>query len=232
MRALVVRHHPEDHPGLVGDVLCDLGCSVDLHLYPQGGPLPDPSDYDHVVILGSSWSVYSDLSWITDEITWLRALPVPVLGICFGAQLLSAAFGGAVERSPTHELGWVTIEPSQHAQPLRGPAVGPGPWFEYHGDRCVLPPSARVLATNSVCVQAFTLGHHLGVQFHPEIDRPQLQRWMEAGARQDVENAGLDPDALLAQTKREEPAARSRAAALVELFFANQAAAREAHPAT
>lgn len=227
MRALVVRHHPEDDPGLVGAALSELGYSIDLHLYPQGGRLPGADGYDHVVILGSSWSVYSELAWIVDELAWLRVVGVPVLGICFGAQLLSAAFGGTVERAPAFELGWVTVEPVQGEGRDQRASLSPGPWFEYHGDRCVLPPSARVLATNQVCVQAFTLGHHIGVQFHPEIDRTQLERWMGSGAREDVARAGIDPDALLAQTENEEPAARARATALVASFLAHGAGERD-----
>jgi hypothetical protein len=64
-------------------------------------------------------------------------------------------------------------------------------------------------------VQAFRLGPHLGVQFHPEVDGPQLKLWLDAGGDREVEANGLDPGQFLADTIREEPAARARADRLV-----------------
>src|SRR6266567_2673783 len=64
-------------------------------------------------------------------------------------------------------------------------------------------------------VQAFSIGRHLAVQFHPEVDGEQLGLWLEAGGRREVEEAGQDPDAVHAQTIAEEPAARARADRLV-----------------
>src|SRR5438034_1082621 len=62
---------------------------------------------------------------------------------------------------------------------------------------------------------AFTIGPHLAVQFHPEVDGVQLQRWLDAGAGERARQAGQDPDAFLAETVMQEPAARARADALV-----------------
>lgn len=252
MRVLVLRHHEEDSPGLVQDALEERGATVDTYLYPDPGPgsstgpdradggsvvLPDLDGYDRLVILGSSSSVYASEDWIAAEIEWLRHVQLPVLGICFGAQLLSSTFGGSVERSPVYEIGWVTVTPVVPApasgtagsngrsggdghDPRRDPIVGRGPWFQFHGDRCVLPPAARVLARNDVCVQAFTIGPHLGVQFHPEIDAGQLQRWIDHGGREDILRVGKDPEALVEETAREEETARVRAGELVDAYLA------------
>ncbi len=233
MRVLVLRHHREDLPGLVGEAFAARGADVDTHLYPAGragGSLPEADAYDHLVILGSSFSVYAPETWIGSEIDWLRAVRVPVFGICFGAQLLAAALGGAVERSPVYEIGWVTVDPVAPPDGGRDDepgavTVGRGPWFQFHGDRCVLPPSARLIARNEVCPQAFTIGHHFGVQFHPELDAGQLERWIEHGGREDIVKAGKDPDALLEETRREEPAARRRAGELVGAYLSHVEAA-------
>jgi GMP synthase-like glutamine amidotransferase len=223
MRVLVLRHHEEDSPGLVGDAFAARGATVETHLYPDQGPFPDLGGYDHLVVLGSSASVYETKDWIAAEIDWLRGVPVPVLGICFGAQLLSASFGGSVEPAPAYEIGWVCVEPVPPVSPS-DPEIDRGPWFQFHGDRCVLPASAHLLALNDVGVQAFAVGRHLGVQFHPELDTAQLERWLENGGREVAIHVGKDPDSLLEETAHEEPSARKRAQHLVEVYLAHAAA--------
>ena len=225
MRVIVIRHHAEDSPGLIGAAFEAAGAELSTYLFPGDGPLPAPGGADHVVVLGAIPSVYSDgpeREWIGQELGWLRRADeagVPVLGICFGAQALCAAFGGEVEPAPYKEVGWRLIDSDD-------PAVVPaGPWLQFHGDRCLPPQRATVLARNEVGVQAFTAGRHLAVQFHPEVDAGQLKRWLDAGAAAEAAGAGQDPDEFLAQTAAEEPAATARAADLVA------AAIRLARPA-
>jgi GMP synthase-like glutamine amidotransferase len=228
VRVLVLRHHEEDSAGLVADAFTARGASIATHLHPDDGPLPSLGDYDHVVVLGSKWSVYDTEAvgpWVDDELDWLRRAasgPLPVLGICFGAQLLTAAFGGTVERAPTYEIGWVTVDPVPSAN--GAPFIGAGPWFQFHGDCCRLPAGARLLAANDVGVQAFSIGRSLGVQFHPEVDAAQLERWYAHGGRDVVEEAGRDPDELLAETVAQEDAARERADTLVATYLAHAGA--------
>ena len=61
------------------------------------------------------------------------------------------------------------------------------------------------------------MGNNVGVQFHPEVDHLQLADWF-AGGVEEARDFGVDTDALLDETKRETPAARVRAAELVDLF--------------
>ncbi|HEY2508929.1 MAG TPA: gamma-glutamyl-gamma-aminobutyrate hydrolase family protein, partial [Streptosporangiaceae bacterium] len=178
MRVIVVQHHRIDDGGFIEAAFLARGADVAVHLFPAGGPLPDLSGTDHVVVLGADWSVYDEAiaHWMGAELDWLRAADaagVPVLGICFGAQALAAALGGQAERAPRPEIGWITVES------LDPGLISEGPWLEFHGDRCVPPPGARVLARTDVCVQAFSLGRHLAVQFHPEVNAAQLGRWLE-----------------------------------------------------
>ena len=72
-----------------------------------------------------------------------------------------------------------------------------------------------MLARNDLGVQAFRLGRHLGVQFHPEVDGDQFQLWLDAGGRAEIAANGQDPDAMIAQTIAEEPQASARADRLV-----------------
>jgi GMP synthase-like glutamine amidotransferase len=211
-RVIVVRHHDVDSAGFIAAAFEARGAGLSVHLFPDDGPLPALDGADHVVVLGAISSVNDPDPWIAEELAWLRAADqagVPVLGICFGAQALCAAFGGRIEAMAGQEIGWTMVGSGD-------PGLVPdGPWLEFHGDRCLLPAEAVVLARNEACVQAFRLGRHLGVQFHPEVDGPQLKLWLDAGGDREVEAAGLNPDQFLADTIREEPAARERADRLV-----------------
>jgi len=214
MRVIVVRHHAIDDAGFIADAFRARGGELEVHQFPKGGPLPALDGVDHVVVLGAAWSVYEERisSWIGAELDWLRAADaagIPVLGICFGAQALTAALGGEVEAAPRSEVGWTTVET------LDPDLIEPGPWLEFHHDRCLPPPGARLLARNELCAQAFSIGPHLAVQFHPEVDAAQVTRWLADGGKAEAERAGQDPDKLIAQTEAEEQQAADRADRLV-----------------
>jgi len=215
MRVTVVRHHAEDSPGFIAEAFLARGAEVSVHLFPAEGPLPPADGADHVVVLGAVHSVYDrdHASWVEPELDWLRGADeagVPVLGICFGAQALCTAFGGQVVAAARKEIGWTMVSP------VREELIPAGPWMQFHGDRCEPPAHATILASNEIGVQAFTVGRHLAVQFHPEVDSAQLGGWLEGETSMEaVRAAGLDRDGLLARTVVEEPAARARADRLV-----------------
>ena len=106
------------------------------------------------------------------------------------------------------EVGWTTVEtldPDLIPLPVAGVPRRP----------VRPPPGSRLLARNELCVQAYAVGPHRAVQFHPEVDAPQLSRWLSEDARAEAERAGQDPDLLVAQTEAEEPYAAQRADHLV-----------------
>jgi GMP synthase-like glutamine amidotransferase len=215
MRVIVIRHHDIDDPGFIAAAFRARGAELTVHQFPADGPLPGLGGVDHVVVLGAIWSVYDQEAvghWIDEELDWLRAADeagVPVLGICFGAQALTTALGGRVEPAPRKEIGWTAVET------LDSGVIETGPWLEFHGDQCIVPPGARLLARTQVCAQAFTMGGHLAVQFHPEPDAAQLGRWLADGCRAEAEAEGVDPEAFLAQTRSQEHSAAERADRLV-----------------
>jgi GMP synthase-like glutamine amidotransferase len=217
MRVLVIRHHDVDTAGFIADAFEARGAQIAMHLFPDEGPLPALDGVDHIVLMGSISSVNDPDPWISAELDWLRAADqagLPVLGICFGAQAICAALGGRVEAMERKEIGWYTVASDDED------AVPAGPWLEFHGDRCLPPAEATVLAGNDLAVQAFRLGRHFAVQFHPEVDGPQLKRWLDSMGTAELASVGLDPDQFLADTIREEPAAKARADRLVAAALA------------
>lgn len=219
MRLLLVVHHEVDGLGLLEPPLRQAGFVVDEWLLPASPGRPvDVGGYQALVVLGSPHSAHGEDApgWLSTELAVLRtadARAVPVLGVCFGAQALCTVLGGRVEPAPAVEIGWTSVDVRA------GGELDAGPWFEHHRDRCLVPDGVEVLATTPVAVQAFRAGPHLGVQFHPEVDAGQLQRWYDAGARQGVADHAVDPDELLAATRAEESSAGKRAGSLVDLFL-------------
>jgi GMP synthase-like glutamine amidotransferase len=234
VRALVIGHDHASPSGLIGDRLAELGYALDeLTVVPaerHHAPdvcfdFPDACAYDLLVLLGAPWSVY-DRSligpWVDAELEMLRHAhesDIPVLGICFGAQALATALGGAVERAPRPEIGWTDI-----GIDVSG-LIPQGPWFQWHFDRFVPPPGAVELARNTVGPQAFRIGRALGVQFHPELTEETLGRWLALGGLRQAEEHGVDPDRLLGETRALREEARRRAYGLVDAFLAEVAGA-------
>jgi GMP synthase-like glutamine amidotransferase len=234
VRVLVVQQDHVSPPGPVGDAFAARGYDVEEFLvvpaerFADPGVVdvafPDPTHYDAVVPMGAPWSVTSEhiSGWVAAELALLQsahAAGVPVLGICFGGQVLAAALGGSVGRAERAEIGWTTVETDE-------PALVPrGPWFSWHEDRWTAPPGAREIARTPVAPQAFVLGRSLAVQFHPELTAPQLEGWLGNGGSAYLAAQGLDADQLLARTRQEEPAAAARARALVAAFLDRVAAA-------
>lgn len=173
----VWRHHDTDHDGLIGDAFRARGFLMQAELIDGANPPSSLEGVDILLILGSSSSVYDPAvkaEWLDAEMATMGqaiAQGVPVFGICFGAQMLCEQFGGRVERAPEGEVGWFGLELEPTAN------FSPGPWFEYHFDHCLVPETASVVARSTRAVQAFTLGNHFGVQFHPEVDAAQLTDW-------------------------------------------------------
>lgn len=161
---------------------------------------PDRHDYDLVVVMGAPWSAYEPRlqGWVRPEVEFVRhqlGRGTPILGICFGAQILSTSLGGTVSPAARPEYGWGAIEPDE-------PAIAPGPWFQYHGDQFTLPEGARRLARNDSGIQAFSFGRSLAVQFHPEVTPALLESWFSVGGDRKLIESGIEPDRLIEETTR------------------------------
>ncbi|QKG21461.1 type 1 glutamine amidotransferase [Actinomadura verrucosospora] len=232
MRALLVQHDHVSPAGPVVDRLAARGHDVtemtvvpaERHLTPGvRAEFPDPLDWDLIVPMGAPWSVNDPgvASWVVPELAMLakaHAAGVPLLGICFGGQALAAALGGGVERAPRPEMGWVDVDTDAPS------LVGPGPWFQFHYDRWILPPGAVEIARSEVCSQAFVLGRSMGLQFHPEITVAEFGLWLEHGGDAQMRAEGADPDAIMAGLRRTEAASIARTADLVDAFLDRVAA--------
>lgn len=214
MNVRVWRHHREDHGGLIRDAFLRRGATLTEELVGASSEPSNLEAVDVLVILGSSESVYdTNVGWLDREMRAMLAAAASgtrILGICFGAQMLCVAHGGAVERAARGELGWVEVT-SQVG------GLSAGPWFQYHNDHCLVPDNAVVIASNEAAVQAFAVGRHLGVQFHPEVDAAQLVDWFANDT--DAHRSGADVEGFIAYAQRAEPELVRRADQLVGHFL-------------
>jgi GMP synthase-like glutamine amidotransferase len=187
---------------------------------------PDPLSFDAIVPLGSRWSVNDGdrgMSWITSEVAMVReahAAGVPMLGVCFGGQLLAHALGGSVARSPAPEIGWYDVDTS------RADLVPAGPWFEWHFDRFTVPEGAVEIARNGSASQAFVMGSTMGIQFHPEVDEGLLEKWLTGDGADEIAEMGRTADQLRGATTQELESATKRVHALVRAFVEDVAQPR------
>lgn len=204
----MLQHEPSAPGGHLLPWLAERGIEADvLHIYADGREV-DMNAYDLIVPLGSEAHAYDDtVPWLARELQILQAAvakQIPMFGICFGGQLLARALGGTVGVAPAAEIGWFEVQTSD-------PALVPvGPWFQWHYDSFSVPPGATAIAETAAGPQAFSLGRTIGLQFHPEVTAEIVGMWAEESPDQ-LERAGLDPAALLEQTRARE--AQSRAAA-------------------
>ncbi len=174
--ALVLQTHENCPPGLLSDWAASRGLALDILRVDRWTELPDPSGYDCAIALGSYASLAGPWTdWVAHEVEWIRhadAAGVPVLGICFGAQALAVALGGAVRKLPSPELAWIELDTADPD------FVGAGPWLALHEDTIIPPPLSYELARSVSGPQAFMTGSHLGIQFHPEVTSGLLSRWI------------------------------------------------------
>ncbi|GAB6879329.1 type 1 glutamine amidotransferase [Halorubrum gandharaense] len=183
------------------------------------GHLPDHTDFDGVVITGSRSSVYWDEAWIpplVDYVAEAADAGLPVLGVCYGHQVLAEALGGRVSGMDDFEIGYNTV--THHGDELFTDVDSEFTVFTTHGDAVVdLPPGAELLAENEHGVHAFRDGHCWGVQFHPEYDL-DTAREVTDGKRERLGDARVDD--VLADISPEQFEAACEAKAIFDNFAA------------
>jgi GMP synthase-like glutamine amidotransferase len=199
LRALVIQHEQPTPGGYVNQWLDERGADQDIYRIDLEAREVDPEDYSMIVSLGSEFAAFDDsVPWLAREQALLEdaALKdVPVLGICFGGQLLARALGGKSFRGERAEIGWLPVRSEDDS------IVPQGPWFQWHFDTFTEPPGARLIADSPAGPQAFTIGRSLGVQFHPEVTPEIMDAWV-ATYRHELDQEGVDPDQLLEETYR------------------------------
>lgn len=191
---LFVRCDAVDTLGVAPDAIRASGAAIELwDSQDPEAPRPDLDDVAGVVLLGSTYNVeHAEEQPFIKEVRELTLEAIdrrlPFLGVCFGAQVLAWSLDADVSKAPNREVGFEPMRPTPAAavDPLLSHYRDGDMVFQWHMDTFEPPASSTMLATGDlVANQAFRTGDRTwGVQWHFEIDRPELEVWLDTFSRQ------------------------------------------------
>ena len=216
LRAVILQHEDPTPPGHVTQWLDQHGAEQEVFRIDLEDRDLDPTEYDLIVSLGSEFAAFDEShAFVPREYRLMsRAVEadVPILGLCFGGQMLARVLGGQVYRGPDAEIGWLPVR-------TRDPELVPeGPWFQWHFDVIEPPSGVDVVAETDLGAQAFVAGRSLGLQFHPEVTPEIMDDWVRT-YRHELDAEGVDPDALLEETNRRAAGSKRTSWRLLERFL-------------
>lgn len=138
------------------------------------GSLPADFTYDAAVVTGSRASVYWDEDWIQPTKAWVgEAIDrgMPMLGVCWGHQLLADVLGGEVRDMGAYEIGYREIEHTGDSLLFDGIDRRFTAFTTHSDEVATLPPGATPIAENDYSNHGFRTDRVFGIQFHPEYDK-------------------------------------------------------------
>jgi GMP synthase (glutamine-hydrolysing) len=191
---LFVRCDASETFGVAPDAVRSSGGTFEVWNALDGDePTPALDRVSGVVVFGSTFNVeHADeqpfIKLTAELIREALDRGTPFLGVCFGGQLLAWALDAHVGESPVREIGFEPIRlRSEAADDRLFSHFADGDMaFQWHGDAFDLPASSTLLATGDrVPNQAFRVGDRAwGTQFHLEVDRTELDSWLNEFAKQ------------------------------------------------
>ena len=218
---ILVRQHGESGPpALLGEWLEARGIAYHVS-DSRTNHTPYPTEYQAVASLGCRYSPADhDVPQVQAEIELIKNAvehDVPVLGLCFGGQVLAHVLGGTIEPAPTPEFGWREIDTDEPD------AIPSGPWLLWHYQRFTTPPGATEVARTKDATQAFRHGRHLGLQFHPESTTDIVEGWARKDAEKLATVGVTNGPALIEAPAEQQDAAKRAAFRLFDAFIGESA---------
>jgi GMP synthase-like glutamine amidotransferase len=151
-------------------------------------PFPDTIDFELLIIMGGSASVYEEekYQWLKEEKQFIKkaiSSNCKILGICLGAQLLADVFKSRVYKGPEKEIGWFPVSFNKSELAYLTFLPEQMTVFHWHGDTFDIPKGAiRIGSTEPIQNQGFMIDDHIfAIQFHLEMNENQVQQMLLHG---------------------------------------------------
>ncbi|MCB0311272.1 MAG: type 1 glutamine amidotransferase [Bdellovibrionales bacterium] len=188
MRIHSFEHAAFEGLGNIADWVCSRGYQQSAtRFYEESACLPALSDFDMLLVMGGPMAVYEadKFSWMRSELDFIRTAIEAnklVVGICLGAQLISAALGAAVKSQNFREIGWFPVTLSRAGVASEAFRNFPAEFaaLHWHGDTFDLPIGAKLLASSAACRhQAYQVGDRVFCfQFHLDFTEESVRSLM------------------------------------------------------
>ncbi|MCB2229696.1 type 1 glutamine amidotransferase [bacterium] len=187
---IVIQNCEIESPGTIGAYFKDRKIPFNVVRSFAGERIPEPDELDLLVVLGTPTSVteYRKHDYLINLFTLITRTiheQKPILGICFGAQLLAHALGARVQANKVKEIGPLPVQLTDEgaSDPLFEGFPAEFKVFQWHGDTFRIPFGATHLAKSEDCKnQAFRKDNLVGLQFHLEADPDEVPLWCDAYA--------------------------------------------------
>ncbi|HEX3630599.1 MAG TPA: type 1 glutamine amidotransferase [Candidatus Dormibacteraeota bacterium] len=223
-RTLILQHEEPTPPGHMTEWLAEQGAQIEVFRIDENEDEMNPRGFDLIVSLGSEFAAFDDaVPFVQREVKlYEQAIEsgVPILGLCFGGQMLARVLGSRLFRADEAEIGWLPVR--THDPDL----ISTGPWFQWHFDSFSAPPGAKLVAETDAAPQAFVSGRNLGLQFHPEVTPAIMDDWVRAYPHE-LEAEGVDPQGLLTETRQRAAQAKQATWRLLDAFRDRVALSKE-----
>ena len=183
----LLQHDRTQRPGILLDCLNQQGIPSVTFTPDEGGFVPRSArDFSGVVLLGSQRSVNDELPWIDTELALVRsamAADVPVLGHCFGAQLMARSLGAQVSHNAWANIGWSRLRVTPPGRALfDAPEIVA---FNWHYETFSIPQGARRILFGEHCLnKGVSIGKHLAFQCHFEVTEDIVREWCSQADRE------------------------------------------------
>ena len=181
----IFRHVACEGPGYLGTFLNQHNVPFEIICIDDGISVPkNLNDISGLVFMGGGMNVTDPLQWVNEEKELIRKAidkNIPVMGICLGAQLMSAALGGEITHDPNMEIGWHKVKAdikNIDNEWLKELPENFTP-FHWHADTFTIPKEATVLLHSKCRMnQAFSINNSIAMQFHLEMTIEMVEEWV------------------------------------------------------
>ncbi len=191
MNVHIFQHIKSDVPHSITDWLEMRGHSYEITKFPLDPSLPNAEDIDWLIVLGGPLSVHDEAKfpWLKSEKSFLKAMidsGKPVLGFCFGAQLIAEALGAKVYVSKFPEIGWLPVYTKKSMGNSKIFKYFPDTFtaFHWHNEAFSLPEGANVVASSPACENQMIVYNNniLAIQCHLELGIAEIEKYIEKNA--------------------------------------------------